>query len=80
MSGENNSHPPRITSKRIGNRAPIAGTLKLGFTSFIPLLRKTIMLATIPNHPIICARVRKKLIFSGYGYINVVYQIKTKSN
>ena len=53
MSQENNSHPPMIISNRIGNRATIAGTLVLGFTSFIPLLKKTRMLAAIPNHPII---------------------------
>jgi len=42
-----------ITSNRIANRAPIGGTLKLGFASFIPVPKPTRMLATIPNHPII---------------------------
>ena len=44
-----------IISNRIAVRPPIAvKSLKLSFTSFIPVLKPTRMLATIPNHPIIC--------------------------
>ena len=43
-----------ITSNRIAARPPIAvKSLEFGFTSFIPVVRPTKILAMIPNHPII---------------------------
>ena len=43
-----------IISNRIADRPPIAvKSLVLGFASFIPVVKLTRMLETIPNHPII---------------------------
>ena len=46
-----------VISNRIGTKDVNIGTLRFGFRIFMPLLRKTVMPATIPSHPIICGTV-----------------------